>query len=160
MPSHSHTCRYTFRGATSTANFVARKKLRCRPSQTFPRGFDIDVWHTPNHSTNKETMLWFIKNVILPYTEDVYRKSSTTEQVALMISDVFKGLMYDSVHTLLEDNKILQVNVPNNCTDLFSHWIWASTGHLKDKSRSKFSEWYAQEVSKQLAAGTHVEQVR
>ena len=30
---------------------------------------------------------------------------------------------------------------------------------FKDKLRSKFSEWYPQEISKQLEAGTHVEEV-
>jgi len=58
-------------------------------------------------------------NVILPYIQDVHEKSSTPDQVALAIFDVFKSHMCDSVHTLLESNKILQVHVPNNYIDLF-----------------------------------------
>ena len=114
----------------------------------------------PNHWANEETTLRFIKNVILPYIQDVREKSSTPDQVALVIFDVFKGHMCDSVHTLLESNKILQVHVPNNCTDLFQPLDLSVNKPFKDKLQSKFSEWYAQEVSKQLEAGTQVEEVQ
>ena len=67
--------------------------------------------------------------------------------------------MCDSVHTLLERNKILQVHVPNNCTDLLQPLDLSVNKLFKDKLRSKFSEWSAQEVSKQLEAGTQVEEV-
>ena len=80
-------------------------------------------------------------------------KSSTPDQAALAIFDVFKGHMCDSVHTLLERNKILQVHVPNNCTDLLQPLDLSFNKPFKDKLRSKFSEWYTQEVSKQLEAG-------
>ena len=84
-------------------------------------------------------------------------------RVALVISDVFKGHMCDSVHTLLESNKILQVHVPNNFLDLFQPPNLSSINKpFKDQLRSRFSKWYAQEVSKQLhvAAGTQVEEVQ
>jgi len=64
------------------------KTERCHPSQTFPE-----------------------HNMSL-------KKMSTQDQVALVIFDVFKGHMCDSMQSLLESNKILQVHVPNNCTDL------------------------------------------
>ena len=67
--------------------------------------------------------------------------------------------MYDSVHILLDSNKILQVHVPNNCTDLFQPLDLSVNKPLKDKPRGKFSEWYAQEVSKQLQACTQIEEV-
>ena len=72
-----------------------------------------------------------------------------------------KGLKVtcDSVHTLLERNKILQVHVPNNCTDLLQPLDLSVNKPFKDKLRSKFSEWYTLEVSKQLEAGTQVEEV-
>ena len=77
-----------------------------------------------------------------------------------MIFDVFKGRMCDSVHTLLESNKILQVLVPNNCTDLLQPLDLSVNKPFKDTLRSKFSEWYAHEVSKQLEAGKQVEEVQ
>ena len=48
----------------------------------------------------------------------------------------------DSVHTLLERNKILQVHVPNNCTDLLQPLDLSVNKPFKDKLRSKFTEWY------------------
>lgn len=97
--------------------------------------------------------------MILPYIQDVCKKSSTSNQVALMIFDVFKGHMCDSLHSLLESNKILQVYVPNNCTDMFQPLDLSVNKPFKDKLRGKFSEWYAQEVSEQLQAGTNVREV-
>ena len=74
-----------------------------------------------------------------------------------MIFDVFKGHMCDSVHTLLESNKILQVLVPNNCTDLLQPLDLSVNKPFKDTLRSKFSEWYAHEV---VEAGKQVEEVQ
>ena len=56
--------------------------------------------------------------MILPYITEVREKMSTQDQVALVIFDVFKGHLCDSVQSLLESNKILQVHIPSNCTDL------------------------------------------
>ena len=66
--------------------------------------------------------------------------------------------MCQSVYTLLESNKILQVHIPSNCTDLFLPLDLP----FKDKlwNKNKFSEWCTQEVSKQLQAGTQVEEVQ
>ena len=46
-------------------------------------------------------------------TIHVCKKLPTPDQVALVIFDVFKGHTCDSVHTLFESNRILQVHVPN-----------------------------------------------
>ena len=44
------------------------------------------------------------------------------------------------------------MHVPNNCTDLLQPLDLSVNKPFKDKLRSKFSEWYTQEVSKQLEA--------
>ena len=51
------------------------------------------------------------------------------------------------------------MHVPNNCTDLLQPLDLSVNKPFKDKLQSKFSEWYTQEVSKQLEAGTQVEEV-
>jgi len=89
---------------------------------------------------NKETTLWYIENVILPYIEDVCKKRSPPDQVVLVISDVYKGHVCDSVHTLLESNTILQVHVSNNCTDLIQPLKLSVNKPFKDKLQSKSSE--------------------
>ena len=93
------------------------KTTCCHPPYSYP--FEFDVWHTPNHLANEETTLRFITNIILPYVKAVRAKNNTPDQGALVIFDVFKGHMCHSVQTLLEENLIFRVIVPNNCTDLF-----------------------------------------
>ena len=51
------------------------------------------------------------------------------------------------------------MHVPNNCTDLLQPLDLSVNKPFKDKLQSKFSEWYTQEVSKQLEASTQVEEV-
>ena len=93
------------------------KTNRCHPQYSYPSGFD--VWHTPNHWANEETTMRFINNIILPYVKAVRTKNDTPDQGALVIFDVFEGHMGEAVQTLLEENRIFSVIVPNNCTDLF-----------------------------------------
>ena len=88
--------------------------------------------------------------MILLYVTEVREKMSTLDQVALVIFDVFKGHMCDSVQSLLESYKILQVHVPNNCTDLLQSMDLSVNKPFKDKLRSEFSKWFVQEVSKKM----------
>ena len=131
------------------------KTERCHPKFPFPSAFD--VWHTPNHWANEETTIRFIENIIIPYVHAVREESSGPDQAALVIFDVFKGHMGDAVHSLLEDNKIFYVTVPNNCTDILQPLDLSVNKPFKDRLRKGFSEWYAEEVSKQMQNGTEVD---
>ena len=131
------------------------KTDRCHPKFSFPSGFDL--WHTPNHWANEETTIRLIKNVIIPYIRSVRDESSAPDQAALVIYDVFKGHMGEEVQSLLEDNKIFYVTVPNNCTDILQPLDLSVNKPFKDKLRKGFSEWYAEEVTKQIENGTGVD---
>ena len=124
------------------------KTERSHPKYTFPPEFD--VWHTPNHWANEETTLRFITHIIILYLQGVRNRNNTPDQGALVIFDVFKGHMGEAVQTLLKENKIFRVVVPSNCTDLFQPLDLSVNKPFKDKLRRGFSEWYAQEVAKQL----------
>lgn len=52
------------------------------------------------------------------------------------------------------------MHIPNNCTDLLQPLDLSVNKPFKDELRSKFSEWYTQDVSKQLEAGTQIEVVQ
>ena len=119
---HRGTSWYIFRRASP---YPQGKTNCCHPNFTFPYGFIL--WHTSNHWANKETTVRFIKNIIIRYVQAVRLKSSAPDQAALVIYDVSKGHMGEAVQSLLEDKKIFHVTVPNNCTDIYSHWIWAWT---------------------------------
>ena len=133
------------------------KTTRCHPQYSYPTEFD--VWHTPNHWANEETTLRFITNIILPYVKAVRAKNNTPDQGALVIFDVFKGHMCPAVQTLLEENHIFRVVVPNNCTDLLQPLDLSVNKPFKDKLRRGFSEWYTQEVAKQLQDGKQPDEI-
>ena len=69
--------------------------------------------------------------------------------------------MCDCVHNLLENSEVLQAYVPSHtCSDLFQPLDLSIGKPFEDNLKSKFSDWCVQEPSKQLAAGTQVEEVQ
>ena len=133
------------------------KTARCHPKYSFLTTFDI--WHTPNHWANEETTLQFIRNIIVPYIQEIRAKKRAPDQKALVIFDVFKGNMVEAVETLLEENGIVRVIVPNNCTDLFQPLDLSVNKPFKDKLRRGFAEWYTNEVAKQLKDGSQADAI-
>ena len=90
------------------------KTDRCHPKHQFPSEFDI--YHNPNHWAN-ECALRFIKKIILPYIKATSEEISKPNQTAMVIFDVFKGQTTAAVYSLLEENGIVYVTIPNGCTD-------------------------------------------
>ena len=86
----------------------------------------------------------------------VRAKNDTPDQGALVIFDVFKGHMDEAVQTLLEENRVI---APNNCTDLFQPLDLSVNKPFKDKLRRGFSEWYTEEVAKQLQHGKQPDEI-
>ena len=111
--------------------FYQEKTNCCHRKFTFL--IELTVWHNPNHWANEDTTIWFIQYIILSYVQAVWAKSNTPDQAALVIFDIFKDHMGEAVHTLLEENKIFRVVVPNNCTDLFRPLSLSVNKPFKDK---------------------------
>ena len=64
------------------------KTHRCHPSYAFLE--DYDVWHSPNHWANGETVLRYIEKVILSYFKQVRDKKGLPDtHCGLSIYDVF-----------------------------------------------------------------------
>ena len=70
-----------------------------------------------------------------------------------------KATQGEAVQSLLEENCVFHVVVPNNCTDLFQPLDLSVNKPFKDKLRSRFAEWYSQEVTKQLQDGKQLDSV-
>ena len=135
------------------------KTERCHPTYAFPKGFDI--FHTANHWANGETMVRYITNIILPYVARVKEeKNLPADQPALVIFDVFCGHRVEDVETVLEDNKLLSVLVPSNCTDLLQPLDLSTNKAVKDHLRANFQTWYAEQVTSQLQQGKKAEEVK
>ena len=80
---------------------------RCLPKNVqFPA--DWHVTYTANHWSNTDTMIDYIKHVIIPYvTETRTRLKLNADHPALVLFDVFKGQCTNEVLQLLQDNNIL-----------------------------------------------------
>ena len=62
--------------------------------------------------------------------------------------------------SLLRDNNIHYVLVPNNITQLFQPLDLTVNKHCKSYLKRLFSEWYAQQIENQLSLGKKVEEIK
>ena len=74
----------------------------------------------------------------------------SADHPALAIFNVFKGQCTERVFRMLEDNNILYVIVPSNCTDILQPLDLSVNKSAKDFMKSKFQEWYGGIIYKQL----------
>ena len=79
------------------------KTTKCHPSIEFPK--EWHVTHTANHWCNGETMIEYIKSVIVPYMDDTReRLGLSPTHTGLVILDHFQGS--DNLN-LLEENHLM-----------------------------------------------------
>ena len=122
------------------------KTEQCRPLTQFPEGFDI--WQTPNHWANGETSIRFVNTFLTSLLlEKIYAWEKNTW---LWLFDIFKGHTGSEMESLLLENNVISVIVPNNCTDVLQPLHLSVNKPLKDHHRSKFQLWYSEQVSKQM----------
>ena len=126
---------------------------KCLPKNvTFPVGWHITC--TANHWANESTSIAYIKNIIIPYVKkERVRLDLSADHSALVLFDVFKGQCTSEVLKLLEDNHILYVTIPNNCTDKLQPLDLSVNKPAKDFLRAKFQEWYGDQICRQLDDG-------
>lgn len=136
------------------------KTNRSHPKNAFPDGFDI--FHTPNHWANEKTCLRFFENIIFPYVKKVREEIGAlpVSQKALVVMDNFSGQTTPSLLEKLEEHEIVVIMVPARTTDRLQPLDVSTNKAAKDFLREKFRQWYAQEVEKQLQAGTAVNAVK
>ena len=119
---------------------------RCLPKVSFPG--DWNVTCTANHWSNEETMKLYLTEILILYVTRKRNELKLAENHrALVIFDQFKGQVTASIFTLLEENNITIVLVPENCTDRLQPLV---NKPAKSFLRSKFQDWYADKVCQQL----------
>ena len=135
------------------------KTPRCHASYAFPEGFDI--WHTPNHWANTETTKRFISNIVVPYAAGVRAQMELPDShPAIVIYDAFRGHNGEELHTLLSENHLISVRVPNNCTDRLQPLDLSVNKAVKDRFRQSFTDWYACQAKLQIESGKNIEDLR
>ena len=133
------------------------KNTQSLPRFKFPESFALSV--NPKHFSNTEESINIINEIVLPYVDKQREKLDNHGQAALLILDVFRGQMTQEVTTLLHENNILFVTVPNNMTDLFQPLDLTVNGHCKSFMIKRFAEWFAQQFDKQLTLREKVEEI-
>ena len=146
-------------GCSLSGNFLpvqliyAGTTSKCLPKNVkFPN--DWHVTYSANHWSNKDTMIDYIKNIIIPYIRHKRKELGlSSEHSAVVLFDVFKGQCVESIFKLLDDNNILYVLVPANCTDKLQPLDLIVNKPAKDFMKSRFQEWYSGIIRKQLDDG-------
>ena len=90
---------------------------KCHPKDVqFPAGWLIS--HIENYWANETTIIDYIRNIIVPYVNKERKLLGfSSDHHTLVLFDVFKGQCTAQVLKLMDDNHILYITVPNNCTD-------------------------------------------
>ena len=128
------------------------------PRFKFPDGFLLNC--NPKHFSNAMQSIKLINEITIPYVQSQRKELGKPKQAALVIMDIFRGQITDSVISRLRDNNIHYVLLPNNITQLFQPLDLTVNKHCKSYLKRLFSEWYAQQIENQLSLGKKVEEIK
>ena len=145
-------------GNTPTGNMLPPQLIyggktdKCHPSFQFPE--DWNITHSSNHWTNEDTTKEYILNVLVPYLE-AERKALALpdDHPALLILDIFAAHRTLAVKELCAEHHIVMVFVPANCTGELQPLDVSCNGEFKAFMKQMFSDWYSDQVLKQLRYG-------
>ena len=118
----------------------------------FPQGWNITC--SSNHWSNGDTMIEYVYKILIPYVTEKWKELTLApDYPALALFDTFKGQCTDEVYDLLDQNNILYVFIPANCTDKLQPLDLSVNKAAKDFMRSKFQKWYGNIICQQLDDG-------
>ena len=151
-------------GVTFTNKFLpiqliyGGKTEQSLPRFKFPTEFSTSV--NPTHYSNATESIKLIEEIIVPYLKEERKKLGLEiSHKGLLIMDVFTGQMTTEVLDVITKNNIVVVNVPANMTKFYQPLDLTVNGHAKRFFKSKFSAWYADQISKQLNEGVKIDEV-
>ena len=122
---------------------------------------EFHVTYTKNHWSNFEKCVELFKKVIFPYLQAKKKEFGyPEEQYSLIIMDTFKGQDNEAMKSFCNKNNCELVIVPHNLTNKFQPLDLTINQKAKKYVSSKFNEWYAERVSKQLMNGKAPEDVK
>ena len=135
-----------------------RRTKQSLPRFKFVDGFLLSC--NPKHFSNAMESIKLINEIIIPYVQSQRKELGKPKQAALVIMDVFRGQITDDVISLLRDNNIHYVLVPNNMTQLFQPLDLTVNKHCKSYLKRLFSEWYAQQTKISFPLGKKLKKLR
>ena len=126
---------------------------RCHANVVFPD--DWDIWHSPTHWSNSETMDRYLDKIILPYVKKTQERLGTDAQ-PLLIFDVFKAHKTDDFLQKITDSGAHVVFVPARCTDELQPLDATVNGKYKQLIKSEFQRWFADKVAAAVDEGKQI----
>ena len=125
------------------------KTPKCHPQILFPPSWD--VWYSENHWSNEITMKRYIDKIIILFVAQkrIQLKVVPTHPAAA-IFDNFHGPTTTGILLHLRSHHIVPIQLPANFTDKLQPLDISVNKPMKNHLKSKFQQWYAQEVTKQL----------
>ena len=102
----------------------------------------------------------YIRKIIVPFVDNTRQRLELPEdQPALALFDHFKGQLTEGITAELEENFIHSVIIPANCTGDLQPLDISVNKVIKSLLRSKFFEWYSEELSEKFINGDDDEPV-
>ena len=124
----------------------------------FREGFSLSA--NEKRFSNRVEVAKFLDKIIVPdVKKETESKSSSSDQKALVIFDVFKGQMTNEVLKILAKNLILITTVQANTTKYYQALDLTASRYATKFLAKHFSEWCTAQISKELEDGKALEEV-
>ena len=127
------------------------------PKVDFRDGFSLTASET--HYSSEKEALKFIDEIILPYVQKEQKKLGRENQKALLIFDVFRRQITDTILKVLKDRHILLTKVPANMKHLFQLLDLTVNKAAKDYTKEKFSDWFTCQINTGLENGQELDDI-
>ena len=134
------------------------KTQQSLPKVNVPKEFSLSV--NEKHFSNTQESLKFIEDIINPYVkEERQRLGRNSNQMALLIIDVFRGQITEPVFNILKEYNICLVKVPANMIDIFQSLDLTVNRPAKSFFKRKFTQWYSSQIQRGVESGKDIDEI-
>ena len=149
----------TYIKAVSSRGGLVTRTLANAAAKTLMARYPNLVGNIDVDSSSWAKSLFKRMEIIAPYLKEERKKLGLEiSHKGLLIMNVFTGQMTTDVLDVITKNNIFVVNVPANMTKFYQPLDLTVNGYAKRFFKSKFSAWYADQISKQLNEGVKIEE--
>lgn len=109
---------------------------------------DWHIYHSSTHWSNAQTMMKYVKEVLVPYVKEVKNTSSIYDSVKpLLIFDVYKAHRDQELLQLIKDSGFVYTFVPASCTGELQPLDLTVNAQFKRMMKGKFIDWYSAKIA-------------
>ena len=128
------------------------------PKVNFLKEFSLSV--NEKHFSNTQESLKLIEDVINPYVKEQRKRlGRNSDQMVLLIIDVFRGQMTEPVINILKEYNICLIKVSVNITGIFQPLDLTVNRSAKSLFKRKFTQWYLSQIQRGMESGKDIDQI-